>query len=89
MIVGALRGGGADPGYLIGGILRDTGRNGDWREGEWLVVEADESDRSLLSLTVEIAVLTNVELDHHDAFGSLHELEAVYRRVPCRRRRRP
>ncbi len=50
-----------------------------WGAGEWLVVEADESDLSLLSLTVEIAVLTNVELDHHDRFGSLHELEAVYR----------
>ena len=40
-------------------------------EGEWLVVEADESDRSMLSLDVEIAVLTNVELDHHATFSSL------------------
>jgi UDP-N-acetylmuramate--alanine ligase len=79
MVVSALRGGGLDPGYLIGGIVRETGRNGDWGSGEWLVVEADESDRSLLSLTVEIAVLTNVELDHTDVFGSLAELEALYR----------
>jgi UDP-N-acetylmuramate--alanine ligase len=79
MIVSALRGGGVQASYLIGGILADSGRNGDWREGEWLVVEADESDRSLLELHVEIAVLTNVELDHHDVFGSLAELEAVYR----------
>jgi len=79
MIASVLRAGGLDPGYLIGGILRETGRNGDWGSGEWLIVEADESDRSLLSLEVEIAVLTNVELDHHDAFGSLAELEAVYR----------
>ncbi len=79
MIVSALRGGGVEPSYLIGGILLDSGRNGDWRDGEWLVVEADESDRSLLALHVEIAVLTNVELDHHDAFASLHELEEVYR----------
>jgi UDP-N-acetylmuramate--alanine ligase len=79
MIVSALRGGGLEPGYLIGGILRETGRNGDWGSGEWLVVEADESDRSLLALTVEIAVLGNVELDHHDHFGSLRELEQVYR----------
>ena len=70
---------GLDPGYLIGGVVRDTGRGGHWGTGEWLVVEADESDRSLLALAVEIAVLTNVELDHHDRFGSLHELEAVYR----------
>jgi UDP-N-acetylmuramate--alanine ligase len=79
MIASVLRAGGLDPGYLIGGILRETGRNGDWGSGEWLVVEADESDRSLLSLHVEIAVLTNVELDHHDAYGSLAELEQVYR----------
>jgi UDP-N-acetylmuramate--alanine ligase len=79
MIVSALRAGGLDPSYLIGGILRDTGRNGEWHAGEWLVVEADESDRSLLSLHTEIAVLTNVELDHHDRFGSLHELQQLYR----------
>jgi UDP-N-acetylmuramate--alanine ligase len=53
--------------------------NAHWSEGEWLVVEADESDRSLLSLSVEIAVLTNVELDHHAAYGSLGELREVFR----------
>jgi UDP-N-acetylmuramate--alanine ligase len=79
MIASVLRAGGLDPGYLIGGILAETGRNGDWGSGEWLVIEADESDRSLLSLHAEIAVLTNAELDHHDAYGSLAELEQVYR----------
>jgi UDP-N-acetylmuramate--alanine ligase len=79
MIAVALRAGGLDPGYLIGGSLRETGRGGDWGGGEWLVIEADESDRSLLSLSVEVAVLLNVELDHHDRFGSLAELEQVYR----------
>jgi len=84
MIVAALRAGGLDPGYLIGGIVRDTGRNGEWGSGEWLVVEADESDRSLLALRTEIAVLTSVELDHHDVFGSLAELRAVYREFLAR-----
>jgi UDP-N-acetylmuramate--alanine ligase len=79
MILVALRGAGLDPGYLIGGIVRETGRNGDWGNGEWLVVEADESDRSMLELHVEIAVVTNVELDHHDTFGSLLELQRDYR----------
>ncbi|MGI8803357.1 MAG: UDP-N-acetylmuramate--L-alanine ligase [Solirubrobacteraceae bacterium] len=79
MIVSALRGCGVDPGYLIGGTLAETGRNGDWGSGDWLVVEADESDRSLLALSVEIAVLTSVELDHHAVFGSRLELEGVYR----------
>jgi UDP-N-acetylmuramate--alanine ligase len=47
--------------------------------GEWLVVEADESDRSMLSLSVDIAVLTNVELDHHATFSSLAELREAFR----------
>jgi len=87
MIALVLAAAGLDPGYLIGGVLRDTGLGGHWGSGDWLVVEADESDRSLLSLHVEIAVLCNVELDHHDRFGSLRELEDVYREflagAPC------
>ncbi|HEX6389915.1 MAG TPA: Mur ligase domain-containing protein, partial [Solirubrobacteraceae bacterium] len=69
---------GAQPSYLIGGDLRSTGLNAEWREGEWLVVEADESDRSMLALNVEIAVVLNVELDHHATYASLAELQAVY-----------
>jgi UDP-N-acetylmuramate--alanine ligase len=54
--------------------------NAEWGAGEWLVVEADESDRSMLSLHVEIAVLTNVEFDHHATFTSLAELREAFRR---------
>jgi len=79
MIAHVLAAAGLDPGYLIGAAPREGGVGGHWGSGDWLVVEADESDRSLLSLAREIAVLTNVELDHHDRFGSLHELEALYR----------
>ena len=50
MLVHALRGCGLDPGYLVGGEVRSTGSNAGWGAGEWLVVEADESDRSLLKL---------------------------------------
>jgi UDP-N-acetylmuramate--alanine ligase len=70
---------GLQPAYLIGGALTTTGLNADWGPGEWLVVEADESDRSMLSLRVEVAVVTNVELDHHATFGSLAEVRAVFR----------
>jgi len=69
---------GAEPSYLIGGDLRSTGLNAEWRDGEWLVVEGDESDRSMLSLHVEIGVILNVELDHHATYASLAELRAVY-----------
>jgi len=67
-----------DPGYLIGGELRSTGTNAAWGAGEWVVVEADESDRSFLRLAPELAVVTNVELDHHATYGSQAEVEAAF-----------
>ncbi|MEA2360751.1 MAG: UDP-N-acetylmuramate--alanine ligase [Solirubrobacteraceae bacterium] len=70
---------GMEPAYLIGGALTTTGLNADWGRGEWLVVEADESDRSMLSLHVDVAVVTNVELDHHATYGSLAEVREVFR----------
>ncbi len=79
MIVHALSAAGLQPGWLVGAPVGGGLPNAEWGEGEWLVVEADESDRSMLSLKVEIGVLTNVELDHHASFGSLAELEAAFR----------
>lgn len=79
MIVHILRETGADPGWLVGSSVGEGLANSHWSAGEWLVVEADESDRSMLSLDVEIAVLTNVELDHHATFGSLEELREAFR----------
>ncbi len=79
MIVHILRGCGLDPAYVVGGELRDTGVNAGWGSGEWIVVEADESDRSLLRLWPEIAVLTNAELDHHSTYSSRLDLEQTLR----------
>jgi UDP-N-acetylmuramate--alanine ligase len=79
MIVHALRASGERPGWLIGAPVGSGLANAEWGEGEWLVVEADESDRSMLSLDVDVAVLTNVELDHHAAFRSLAELRDAFR----------
>jgi UDP-N-acetylmuramate--alanine ligase len=78
MLVHALREAGMQPGWLVGGPVGGELPNAEWGRGEWLVVEADESDRSMLSLDVEIALLTNVELDHHATFGSLAELRAAF-----------
>lgn len=78
MIVHALRGAGLDPSYLVGGEVRSTGTNAAWGTGEWLVVEADESDRSLLRLSPAIAVLTNAELDHQDVYASQRDVEATF-----------
>jgi UDP-N-acetylmuramate--alanine ligase len=79
MLVHALRGAGLEPSWLIGGEIGGGLPNAHWRAGDWLVVEADESDRSMLSLTVQIAVVTNVELDHHATYASLAELREVFR----------
>ena len=79
MVVHALRGCGMDPSYLVGGEVRSTGANAGWGEGEWLVVEADESDRSLLKLSPRIAVLTNAELDHHTTYSSRRDVDDTFR----------
>jgi UDP-N-acetylmuramate--alanine ligase len=78
MLAHALRAAGLDPGWLIGAPIGGGLPNAHWSEGEWLVIEADESDRSMLSLQVEIAVLMNVELDHHATFASLTELREAF-----------
>jgi UDP-N-acetylmuramate--alanine ligase len=78
MAAHALLGAGAEPGYLIGGALRTTGENADWGDGDWLVVEADESDKSMLALDADVAVVLNIELDHHATYGSLAELDEVF-----------
>ena len=78
MVVHALRGCGLDPSYLVGGEVRSTGSNAGWGTGEWLVVEADESDRSLLRLHPRIAVLTNAELDHHATYSSQRDVDETF-----------
>jgi UDP-N-acetylmuramate--alanine ligase len=76
---------GWDPSYVIGGELRRPGQtargtNAAFGSGEWLVVEADESDRSFLELAPEIAVVTNIELDHHTTYPSHADLELAFAR---------
>jgi UDP-N-acetylmuramate--alanine ligase len=68
---------GLDPSFLIGGDVPQLGGNARAGAG-WLVVEGDESDRSLAALRPEIAVLLNVDLDHHTTFVSRAELEAFF-----------
>jgi UDP-N-acetylmuramate--alanine ligase len=84
MIAWALREIGADPAFFVGGEAPGLGADGaaanaGWGEGEWVVAEADESDASFLELRPEIAVVTNVEMDHHTRWGSLAELHAAFR----------
>ncbi len=78
MVAHVLVASGRDPGYLIGGELRSTATNAAWGSGEWVVVEADESDRSFLELDPEVAVVTSMEIDHHATYRSIDELEAAF-----------
>jgi UDP-N-acetylmuramate--alanine ligase len=83
MTVWALRRLGVDPAFFVGGEVPGLGPNGaaanaGWGEGEWVVAEADESDASFLRLRPEVAVVTNVEMDHHSRWGSLAELHEAF-----------
>jgi UDP-N-acetylmuramate--alanine ligase len=86
MVVHALQRCGLDPAYVIGGEMRASGLNAEWGTGEWIVLEADESDRSLLNLWPEVAVLTNAELDHHSTYTSQLDLETTLREFMARAR---
>ena len=78
MLTTVLRDCGADPGYVIGGILIETGLGAEDGGGMDFVAEADESDGSFLLLSPDVAIITNVEADHLDNYGSLAEIEAAF-----------
>ena len=67
-----------DPTLVIGGIVKHLGTNARHGRGEVIVVEADEFDRSFLSLRPTIAVVTNIDLEHLDSYGNLDELTAAF-----------
>jgi len=73
MIAFVLRETGNDPAWIVGGVVPQLEGNAGVGSG-WLVVEGDESDRSAFELRPQVAVVTNVELDHHAAYGSTAEL---------------
>jgi UDP-N-acetylmuramate--alanine ligase len=70
---------GRDPAFLVGGEVPQLGGNAGSGEG-WLVVEGDESDRTIELLRPEIAVVLNVELDHHATFASEAEVAELFER---------
>jgi UDP-N-acetylmuramate--alanine ligase len=77
MVAFVLRETGRDPAWLIGAQVPQLGSNAGFGAG-LLVVEADESDRTVFDLPAAIAVVTNVELDHHSEYRSLSELEHAF-----------
>ncbi len=69
---------GLDPSFLIGGIVEGYGTNGKNGDGDFFVVEADESDSSFLYLDPRVVVVTNIEADHMDHYDSLEQIEETF-----------
>ncbi len=84
MITTILRRCGADPSYVIGGVLAETGTGAAEGSGKAFVAEADESDGSFLMLAPDAAVITSIEADHLDNYGSLAEIEESFGRFARR-----
>jgi UDP-N-acetylmuramate--alanine ligase len=78
MIALVLERAGLDPTAVIGGRLSAFGSNARLGGGEYMVAEADESDRSFLMLYPSIAVMTNIDREHMEAYGSFEELERAF-----------
>ena len=79
MVATLLEAGGLDPTVINGGIINAYGTNARMGKGDWMVVEADESDGTFLKLPAEIAVVTNIDPEHLDHYGSFDAVRAAFR----------
>ncbi len=79
MVAALLDAGGLDPTVINGGIINAYGTNARMGEGEWMVVEADESDGTFLKLPADIAVVTNIDPEHLDHYGSFDKVREAFR----------
>ena len=78
MVATLLEAGGLDPTVINGGIINAYGTNARMGEGEWMVVEADESDGTFLKLPADIAVVTNIDPEHLDHYGSFDKVREAF-----------
>ena len=78
MVITALNRLGADPSFVNGGVIQEYGASAGFGKGEYFVIEADESDSSFLHYKTEVALITNVDPDHLDHFGSLDAFEGEF-----------
>lgn len=79
MVAALLDAGGLDPTVINGGIINAYGTNARMGEGEWMVVEADESDGTFLKLPAEVAIITNIDPEHLDHYGNFDAVRAAFR----------
>ena len=79
LVAALLVAGGLDPTVINGGIINAYGTNARMGDGEWMVVEADESDGTFLKLPAEVAVVTNIDPEHLDHYGTFDAVRAAFR----------
>ncbi|EJF84522.1 UDP-N-acetylmuramate-L-alanine ligase [Bartonella elizabethae Re6043vi] len=79
MVAALLDAGRFDPVVINGGIINAYGTNSRTGEGDWMIVEADESDGTFLKLPADIAVVTNIDAEHLDHYGSFDAVRAAFR----------
>ena len=79
MVAAIMAHAGFDPTVIIGGKLDSLGTNARLGEGDYLVAEADESDGSFLHLSPTIAVVTNIDMEHMDYYGTFEELKNAFK----------
>ncbi|MBX3596846.1 MAG: UDP-N-acetylmuramate--L-alanine ligase [Rhizobiaceae bacterium] len=79
MVATLLEAGGLDPTVINGGIINAYGTNARMGEGEWMVVEADESDGTFLKLPADVAVVTNIDPEHLDHYGTFDKVREAFR----------
>lgn len=80
MLMLILAAAGLRPSFVIGGDVADMGTGAQWTGGEWFVVEADESDGTHLELPLHGTIVTNVDVDHLDLYGSFDQIETSFDR---------
>src|SRR6266568_2482882 len=78
MVAALLDAGGFDPTVINGGIINAYGTNAHLGGGDWMVVEADESDGTFLKLPADVAVVTNIDPEHLDHFGTFEAVKAAF-----------
>ena len=78
IVASLLDAGGLDPTVINGGIINAYGTNARLGEGEWMVVEADESDGTFVKLPADVAVVTNIDAEHLDHYGDFDGVRAAF-----------
>ena len=83
LVSALLDAGGIDPTVINGGIINAYGTNARLGKGDWMVVEADESDGTFVKLPADVTIVTNMDPEHLDHYGTFDKAKEAYRRI-CR-----